>query len=500
MNRLILRPLSGLTFALLATVALVSTAGAQLQPTTNVVVTANLNTGGQTNVNAARLRRPTTNVLGKAHIGVFVMHPSSGYQNNGVCNALAQRGFTTVCADSVFNGNDNGYYGYEQHAPGISAGINYLRSITATATLPAVSKVLIFGHSMGAPMMAFYQNVAENGAAIACQGPEKILPCVDTNLQNLPKADGVMLFDAHLGDGLATFTYVDPALSNNIFSCEPRKRQNDMFTAANGYIRNPGQLDDNGATYSKQFKKTFLVHQAVRNEDLIEVALDLLQQRRIQTGNPNDLGDAIPFVVPGSDGARLFQPDTSLLKYTKKKHILLARDGTRPVQIIESVRPPSGNLDALDCDASTREVNVHIWLGSRALRATPGKYTQTPDDITGIDYDSSATSSVTNVKGVGKHPNGNQATTPLLIIANTGHYFLRPDEIVYDNAYSTDKTLAFSEGAVHGGGPCAQCTRIILNDPALSTATANAYWTDPAGNGPAERTWNFMAEWLSARY
>ena len=144
-----------------------------------------------------------------------------------------------------------------------------------------------------------------------------------------------MLFDAHLGDGLASFTYVDPALTNNIFACEPRKRQNDMFTEANGYIRNPGQLDDNGATYSKQFKKTFLVHQAVRNEDLIEVALDLLQQRRIQTGNPNDMGDAIPFVVPGSDGARLFQPDTSLLKYTKKKHILLARDGTRPVQIIE---------------------------------------------------------------------------------------------------------------------------------------------------------------------
>jgi len=500
MSRKFLLPATATVAALLISVLWLSPSAAQLQPTTNVVVTANLNTGGQTNVNAARLRRPTTNMLGKAHIGVFVMHPSSSYQNNGVCNALAQRGFTTVCADSVFTGNDNGYYGYEQHAPGIRAGINYLRSLVATATLPAISKVLIFGHSMGAPMMAFYQNVAENGAAIACQGPEKLLPCVATNLQNLPKADGVMLFDAHLGDGLATYTYVDPALSNNIFSCEPRKRQNDMFLEANGYIRNPGGLDDNGADYSKQFKKTFLVHQAVRNEDLIEVALDLLQQRRVQTGNPNDLGDAIPFVVPGSDGARLWQPDTSLLKFTKKPHTLLARDGTRPVKKIESVRPPSGNLDALDCASSTRSVNVHIWLGSRALRGTPGKYTQTPDDITGVDYDSSATSSVTNAKGIGKHPNGSQATTPLLIIANTGHYFLRPDEILYDSAYSTDKTLAFSEGAVHGGGPCAQCTRIILNDPALPTATANAYWTDPAGNGPAERSWNFMGEWLSARY
>jgi hypothetical protein len=489
-----------LACAALASLGFISVGQAQLQTTTNVVVTAELNSGGQTNVNAARLRRPTTNTLAKAHIGIFVMHPSSSYQNNGVCNALAQRGFTTLCADSVFTGNDNGYYGYEQHAPGIRAGINYLRGIAATTTLPAIAKVIIFGHSMGAPMMAFYQNVAENGAAIACQGPEKILPCVATNLQNLPKADGVMLFDAHLGDALATYTYVDPALSNNIFACEPRKRQNDMFLESNGYIRNPGGLDDNGADYTKQFRKTFLVHQAVRNQDLIEVAQELLHQRRIQTGNPNDLGDAIPFVVPGSDGARLFQPDTTLLKYTKKPHILLARDGTRPVQIIESVRPPSGNLDALDCDASTRVVNVHIWLGSRALRGIPGKYNQSPNDITGVDYDSSATSSVTNVKGIGKHPNGTQATTPLLIIANTGHYFLRPDEIVYEAAYTKDKTLAFSEGAVHGGGPCAQCTRIIKNDPTLSNATANLYWTDPQGNGPAERSWNFMAEWLTARY
>jgi hypothetical protein len=91
-------------------------------------------------------------------------------------------------------------------------------------------------------------------------------------------------------------------------------------------------------------------------------------------------------------------------------------------------------------------------------------------------------------QGIGKQPNGNQSTTPLLIIANTGHYFIRPDEILYENAFSSDKMIAYSEGAVHGGGPCAACTRVILNDPTLSNAVANAYWTDPAGNGPAERS------------
>jgi pimeloyl-ACP methyl ester carboxylesterase len=359
------RFLGSLAILLFGSLLSMPAAQAQLQPTTNVIVTTELNSGGQTNVNAARLRRPETNALGKAHIGVFVMHSFSGYQNNAVCNALAQRGFTVLCADSVFTGREDDYYGYEQHAPGIRAGINYLKSIPATPTLPVISKVVIFGHSMGAPMMAFYQNVAENGAAIACQGPEKIIPCVDDNLQNLPKADGVILFDAHLGDALATFTYVDPAIHNN--ACTPRNPALDMFTAANGY-----DAATDSATYSRQFAKTYTTHQAIRNQDLINEALGLLQKEIKQIGNPGELGDDIPFPVVGSTDARLFQPDVALLKRTQNKHILLARDGTRPVQIIESVRPPSGRRTAaLDCEGSTRAVSAHVWLGAKALRANP---------------------------------------------------------------------------------------------------------------------------------
>lgn len=83
---------------------------------------------------------------------------------------------------------------------------------------------------------------------------------------------------------------------------------------------------------------------------------------------------------------------------------------------------------------------------------------------------------------------------PLIIIANTGHYFLRPDEIVYENAKSEDKTIAFEEGAVHGGTPCLSCAKAI--DPTITTqAQANAYWGDTF-----ERTMDFYSEWLSARY
>jgi hypothetical protein len=472
----------GLTFAtasLLFSLGLFPLEANAIQTTAICATATSCSTAGL-NLNAATLRRPDDNSLGRAHVGIFIMHPYSSYVNNNACTQLAARGFTTLCANSEFNGAPDGYYGYEQHAPGIRSGINYLKSIAfdPATGLPAVTKVLIFGHSMGAPMMAFYQNIAENGLA-ACQGPEKIIPCVGTNLHNLPKADGVMLFDAHLGDGLATFTYVDPAIHNN--ACEPRNPAFDMFDPANGY--DPAT---DGATYSKQFRKTYTTHQAIRNQDLINEAIGLLREQIKNTGDPTQLGDSIPFDVVGSTDARLWQPDTGLLKYTKRAHILLARNGTRPVQIIQSVRPPSGRASAgLDCDGSTTRVNVHIWLGAHALRASPGLYTQTGDDITGVDYDSSATTSVTNIRGI---------SVPIIIVANTGHYFNRPDEIIYDAAVSNDKTIAFEEGAVHGGTPCLPCATLI--DPTITTqAQANAYWGDTFG-----RTMDFYSEWLAARY
>ena len=212
----------------------------------------------------------------------------------------------------------------------------------------------------------------------------------------------------------------------------------------------------------------------------------MLRERINATGDPTQLGDDIPFNVVGSTDARLWQPDTGLLRYTKKPHTLLARDGTRPVQIIQSVRNPMGRAaNGLDCIRSTTTQNVHIWLGAHALRATPGLYTQSADDITGIDYDSSNATSVSNAKGI---------TVPLVIISNTGHYFVRPDEILYDNAVAHDKTIAFEEGAVHGGTPCLPCATLI--DPAITTqGQANAYWGDTI-----KRTFDFYSEWLAARY
>ena len=49
--------------------------------------------------NVAILRVPPANP--NAHIGLFIMHSFSGYANFTACMALAQRGYTTLCAPTV---------------------------------------------------------------------------------------------------------------------------------------------------------------------------------------------------------------------------------------------------------------------------------------------------------------------------------------------------------------------------------------------------------------
>jgi hypothetical protein len=100
------------------------------------------------------------------------------------------------------------------------------------------------------------------------------------------------------------------------------------------------------------------------------------------------------------------------------------------------------------------------------------------DDITGVIYSSSNTSAPSNVEGV---------TVPLLIVAMTGHYFIVPDEIIYNHAASKDKTLVFKEGAVHGLTPCTACAT-ALGLPAN-------YFGDTVG-----RLFDYIDEWVSVRF
>lgn len=312
--------------------------------------------------------------------------------------------------------------GYEPIVPVIGQAIKHLRGISGVDT------VLIFSHSIGGPLAAFYQNVAENGPKV-CQGPEKIYPCRG-DLANLPKADGMIFTDVHLGEAFRFLSYVDPAVQDE---AHPMKRNAkvDLFAAANGYKK-----ETKSATYSKAFLKDFFASQAARNAKLVAAAQSRLSL--IEDGQGKYKDDE-PFDVPELS-ARPLQEDVNLVSRSRNAHMLLKADGTAPTQIIQSVRPPMGQDDLGDYEQYT----VRGFLAGEAIRTTP-EYMMTENSITGVDWASSTNSAPSNAEGI---------KVPVLIMTMTCHYFVVPDEILFEHTASKDKQLVYVEGSSHGYTPC----------------------------------------------
>jgi pimeloyl-ACP methyl ester carboxylesterase len=334
---------------------------------------------------------------------------------------LATRGYRVLLVQH--SGFDNPI-GYEGIAPSIAAGIKYLRG------LPGIEKVVLLGHSGTGALVDFYQNLAENGPRV-CQGSDKIYPCDAKGLSGLPKADGVVTLDSHIGGGFANLTYMDPAITDDK---QPRQRESklDMFDAKNGYDPKTG-----GGTYSESFTKAFFAAQAAGNAKRIEAALERLKEIKTASGYYKD---DEPLIVPSGDGpggARLLQADVRLVSRTKAPHPLLKADGTTVTQIVPSVRPPSARASGVGMYQPA--TSVRRFLATSALRTT-SEYGMTEDSISGIDWASSGTSAVTNVEGI---------TVPILIMAMSCHYFLVPDEMIFDHARSKDKQYVIVEGASH---------------------------------------------------
>ena len=389
----------------------------------------------------------------KAHVGLVVLHPYSNYMSHSACSNMAERGYTVICSNTPYSNNQYGYETDEKLFPTVRAAVERVKKVSG------VDKVVLIGHSMGAPIMAYYQNVAENGPAV-CKGPEKIVPCDASLVTGLPKADAIVLLDPHLGEAAATLTYIDPAIADET---QPgvRTKDLDLYDAQNGY-----DPEKRRATYPESFRKKFLAAQAARNAKLIERA----QQQLKATGG---YADDMPFVVPGGTSARLWQPDTSLFKHTKKEYRLLKADGSQPMQVLTSVRVASGNAKEAVGYGSVLNVSARGFLGSRAIRTLPD-YDQKADDFTGVDWASSNTSTLPNMKGV---------TAPLLIEVMTGHYFLRPGEMVLEAAGSKSKEMVGIEGAAHVITPCVPCG---------STPTQFG--------DTVKRTYDYMDGWLAKQF
>src|SRR5262249_33323410 len=238
---------------------------------------------------------------------------------------LPARGFM-VLAMNPRSDNNEAAVNFEANALDIKSGVEFLRR------QPGITKIVLWGHSGGGPATSFYEAVAEKGSGY-CRGAHKLIDC-DSTLDDLPKADGLILVDAHPGVSVNGLRSLNPAILDEH---DPKKIDPalDPFNPKNGY-------KDGASHYSDAFKQKYFAAQAARMNRLIESARGELNAMKAGTAvYPDD--DAM--VITRFEGARLMELDPSIHHGTAKPQKLLKNDGTIVTQIVESVRRPARGYD-----------------------------------------------------------------------------------------------------------------------------------------------------------
>jgi hypothetical protein len=395
---------------------------------------------------------PDPDVFPNPHVGVVVMHRNSNYLSHLSTRELPRRGFVVLGMNPRCDNNEAACAPWENNALDVKQGVAYLRS------QPGITKVVLLGHSGGGPTMSFYQAVAEHGAPF-CQAPEKLIKCSNA-LAGLLPADGMILMDAHPGNGINAVRSLNPAVTNDPAmlnqnrdpSVNPRL---DPFNVANGY------RGDGTTRYSEAFKEAYFKAQSQRMNYLIGEAL-----ARLREVESNGYGDA-PFIVPMGDNARLADIDVSVHHATLQPRKLLKNDGSIEDRFpVESVRVANLTPNGARGFGATMFLTVKSFLSVRAVRST--------EAMDGIEWCSSNNSTPCNLQ---------QVSVPLLVTAMGGHYFIRDSEQFFDMAASTDKDFFVIEGATHGGTPCTACA---TTPGQYSNATKNLF--------------DLMQRWMNDRF
>lgn len=383
------------------------------------------------------------------HVGILVMHRASNFLNTLACTELSQRGFLVLCMNPRSDNNE-ALVRWETIPLDVKAGVEFLKK------QPGITKIVLWGFSGGGPTMSFYQNVAENGVAV-CQGAKKLVQC-GKELEGLPKADGLILVDAHPGNPANGIRSINPAVLDDSRPdlIDPEL---DPFNPKNGF--NP----KGPSNYSAEFKTKYFRAQAARMNRLIDRALAM--QRQMRDGKytyPDD--DA--FLVVRGENARLMQLDPSIHHSTVKPQKLIKNDGRVVTEIVKSVRvanPASARQNG-QFENGTRFLTVKSFLSANAVRGS--------DSMDGIDHCSSNNSPPCHLPTI---------TVPTLVTAMGGHYFIRDNEIHYELSGAKSKDYVVVEGAEHGQTPCTACE------------------TTPGQYGNSVKNfYDYVRDWINKRY
>jgi pimeloyl-ACP methyl ester carboxylesterase len=200
------------------------------------------------------------------HAAILIIHRTANVLGSVAARELARRGFMVLCVNPRSDNNEAAV-NFEANALDIKSGIELLRK------QPGITKILLWGHSGGGPATSFYQAVAEQGPSY-CRGPNKLSECDDA-LAGLPRADGLVLVDAHPGISVNGLRSLNPAVLDEH---DPAKLDPalDPFNPANGY-------KDGAPRYSDDFKRRYFKAQADRMNRLIDKALAQLNAMKSGT-------------------------------------------------------------------------------------------------------------------------------------------------------------------------------------------------------------------------
>lgn len=358
----------------------------------------------------------------RARIAIMVMHSDSNYYQFIPCPELAKRGFYVMAANV-----SNQKQPLEKKIEELAVYVKYLRS------LEGIEKVILLGHSGGATLMSCYQAVAENGTGIF-RDDQKIIRMPD--MAPLPKADAVMFLDSNWGNGVMTLLSIDPQITDEN-TTQNLNTEFDLFDPANGFT-------PEGSCYEPEFVSKYQKAQAERYNRIVERVLE--RCHALESGD-GDYVDDEPFIVPaGAQPApnnRLFPQDIRYLCRTKGEYPLIHADGSVTNEVIRSLRPAKFTRSFTRIFGMGTEVStVHAYAASSCVKV--GDFSYDDREIKGIDWNSSYCCTPGNVQYI---------EAPILIMGMTGGYEFLAAEVIYNNAKSTDKTIAFVEGATHNFEP-----------------------------------------------
>ena len=398
------------------------------------------------------LYKPDPAVFPAPHVGVVVMHRNSNYLSHISTRELPARGFVVLGMNPRCDNNEAACAPWENNALDVKQGVDFLKRQAG------ITKVVLLGHSGGGPTMSFYQAVAEKGVSF-CQDPRKLIKC-GNNHAGLTKADGIILMDAHPGNGINAVRSISPAVTNDSAVLNQGRKPSvnptlDPFDVRNGF-------DSSGHTaYSAAFKEKAFKAQSERMNFLIDQALARLAE--VEAAGDSDA----PFIVPMGDNSRMADIDLSIHHGTALPRKLIKNDGSVVTQVVESVRLANLQPDDAVGFGATMFLTLKSFLSVRAVRST--------QSMDGIEWCSSNNSTNCNLQ---------QVSVPLLVLTMGGHYFIRDGEIFFDMAASPDKDYFVVEGATHGGTPCTACSGV----------------TGVSYNNATKNLFDRMKLWMDARY